>query len=573
MATIARVEYVQSPTHAAAGETFDINIALWNISTTAIPIMPHISSPQWGEVSYPIPSFTIEPNQGFTWAKGPFVMPNSQVVFTVQAKYRDWYDGLYKVGDSQTFVITLDSAPTSDGSITDKKVVVDLYEHSLPATSVTLNSPCHIKFTCRNDSGSTKTLVLTWGITGPSGDPVQEGSLDVNLMASLSYTFNGQDFQASQVGAYVIYATLEIEGQVVDSINTALLTVEELPDPDPPPEGYAGEIQSLSVLIAKGGLFGSVTFDEYQIPYANAKVGNEFRLKMPSKNTSAEAEKLGMHYVITKPDNTVIDITEYEIWPHTVEGDIMDFIEPQFSVIIIDQEGDWSVYVELLADGCSTPLDSMDSGLFTGVGSPDAPAGGYAGEILSLSVLIATGGLFGALTFDQYDIPYIGAKVNNEFRLRMNSKNTSTDNERLGMRYVITKPDTTIIDITQYEGLGSTGEGQEHEFIEPGFNVIKIDQIGDWSVYVELLADGCSTPLDSIDIGLFIGVEETQSTNIIELMVMVVVVMIMMQVMTPMMDLGESFGREPEKYAKKTSDIVVGGVTKGIKKVKEYFYE
>lgn len=150
---------------------------------------------------------------------------------------------------------------------------------------------------------------------------------------------------------------------------------------------YSGTIESLSVLVGAGSLTGT-TLTETTPPVTGVEEGQEFKIKMVARNTSSEGVKLGIHYVVTKPDGSTVDRTEFEAWPHTGADQLHEFIEPGIAVIGIDQVGDWTLEVELLAEDSTNVLDTMSIGLFTGVTERTGFGFGDLGEMIPMLILV-----------------------------------------------------------------------------------------------------------------------------------------------------------------------------------------
>ncbi len=152
-------------------------------------------------------------------------------------------------------------------------------------------------------------------------------------------------------------------------------------------EDYSGTIESLSVLVGAGSLMGT-SLTEVTPPVTGVKQGQEFKIKMVAKNTYSESLKMGIHYIITKPDGSTIDRTEFEAWPYTGSDQLHEFIEPGIAVIGIDQVGDWSLVVELLAEDSVNVLDTRSIALFTEVIEDTSFGLGDIGGMIPMLIMV-----------------------------------------------------------------------------------------------------------------------------------------------------------------------------------------
>lgn len=175
-------------------------------------------------------------------------------------------------------------------------------------------------------------------------------------------------------------------------------------------------------------------------------------------------------------------------------------------------------------------------------------AGPPSGSIVSVFVGVSSGGFAVWESFDRLALPYNAAVTDREFKLAIIGLNDSEVEYSMGVRYTITKPDGSTIVETAYETF-ETDPGVEHEFIEPGLTTLALDQTGDWSVKVELLAEGVDTPLDTFESGLFTGVEEAPKGTlggIADMIPMLLIVMVMSLMMNMMSDFGGTVQRAKE---------------------------
>jgi len=156
---------------------------------------------------------------------------------------------------------------------------------------------------------------------------------------------------------------------------------------DPPPGGFLGSIITVNVLVGSGGI-GGTALTEMTPPVTQLGTGNQFRIKVTALNESGGAEKLGLHYVITRPDGSIIERVEFEAWPYTGEGDEHTFIEPGIDIISIDQIDDWTLVVELLGGTVDNVLDSESITLFTGVTEETNLGFGTIGQMIPMLIMV-----------------------------------------------------------------------------------------------------------------------------------------------------------------------------------------
>jgi len=74
--------------------------------------------------------------------------------------------------------------------------------------------------------------------------------------------------------------------------------------------------------------------------------GNTVEIHVYGHNDTDSAKQLGMRLVVTRPDGTQEDSgIDWEWWPYTGAHGAHHFIFDDF--VAIDQEGSWTIYIEL----------------------------------------------------------------------------------------------------------------------------------------------------------------------------------------------------------------------------------
>ena len=230
-------------------------------------------------------------------------------------------------------------------------------------------------------------------------------------------------------------------------------------------------------------------------PVSGVEVDESFRLHVWGKNTSTESVKMGLRYVITKPTGATIERRVDELWPYTGPGDIHHFEEGPAGIATnfdIDEPGTWLLSLYLYGD--DVLLDMADMEMFTVTGEPPDDPITPLGKIDSVEIEVATGFLGGDR--DVLSLP-ASVQVDTNYWLRVVGLNKTSESLRLGLRYVITKPDNTTISDETMEMWPYTGGDKQHEFIEPALSQLTVDQSGEWRLKVELLGGTSKKVLDT----------------------------------------------------------------------------
>lgn len=330
-------------------------------------------------------------------ASGSFIPAGSPGTLTVNIY--TWYkgvDGYVHSDDSESRTITVTSTPsTYTGVITKKQL--DLGSGTkvdAPASGIVRDTRVLLRVSGRNTTTSTQRMGVKWVIKDPDGlirESYSVWELFPYTGAGSEHEFLGDRFAYNKVGTWSVNIELlmnEPNPVIVDSYGGTLCTVGAEGDGVPePPGGYKGVIETLSVLLGKGGIFDTI-FDPYSLPVVDVKIGYQFKLNVFARNTSTDAERLGLHYIITKPDGSAIENTILETWPYTGPGKLHEFVEPGFTQYEVDQAGKWTLKIELIAESISNILDARATDLFTEVQEAPASTWGTIGDMIPMLIII-----------------------------------------------------------------------------------------------------------------------------------------------------------------------------------------
>ncbi len=298
-------------------------------------------------------------------------------------------------------------------------------------------------------------------------------------------------------------------------------------------------------ITAKYVVHGTGTFGtETAIPAAAVQTIEWIKLKVIGRNTSTQSTKLSLHYTITKPSGTSMDDEIQEAFS-TPAGGEHTFIEPTITGFIVDELGEWTVLLELL-DELGTVLDSYSGLLLTAIGEEPAPEPGAG--ITELLVIHGTG----LLTGTEKVLPISGVQTGDWFKLKVTGVNPSSIALQMSLHYIITKPDGTVIEATEIEDWPYTGAGDSHTFIEPTVDAYSIDQVGNWTLLVELL--GGDSVLDTWQGTMFVDVVEAPPGmgDILGMLPSLVILMMLPMLM--------GFIEDPKPYIIATGQAVGKGV-------------
>lgn len=589
---------------ASAGETVEIHVYIKNQYSSAIGVMPKAVINGTVEAVFTVPYSDIPASYTYYFT-GHFTMPNANAEIRAESYYYG-VDGQWHFEDHQVRTINLDAAamkrlqinrdPTAGGVVTTSPdpstgTVYDGYYPEGTTVYVTANPNSGYRFlnwtgeltdttnptapvymtenriiTARFESTQVETKRLQI-----NRDPVAGGTVTVSPQPTSGTVYDGHYPE----GTTVIVTAHPNSGYVFGSWSGELTDTPNLSAPVYMTENRtvtahfevisAGNL-SIPILEVAGGTYAQGDSVAFSLKY---------NYKGPTQQGNLTIYfGVGTFFTVRHTNEAVrVDFLESADWvTRTMTG---SFLVPSDLA-----EDTYSIRVKLeLDDGDSVTDTNWDRVTVTPGGDvPPLPPGGYAGTIESLSILLGKGGLLN-ITLTPYSPPIPDVVVGNQFQLNVFAKNTSDGAERLGLHYVITKPDGSTIDNTVLEAWPYTGAGKEHEFIEPGVSRLDVDQEGPWTLVVELIVDGADNVLDTMTTDLFTDVQEAPPSTfegIGSMISMMIVMMMLMMMMEQTRDIYEPAGTPPRP--KPVTEGVVRGVKgvakyagKGIKKVTEYY--
>ncbi len=305
------------------------------------------------------------------------------------------------------------------------------------------------------------------------------GSLTVNIAGGQAQVVSGTFIMPAWDAIIIVMVYLFIN--VWDFDNYATHTVSWIA----PPGTISGEITKTEIEV-----------DSHQTspPVSGVAVGDDFLLHVWGKNTSTESVKMGLRYVITSPTGATIERRIDEAWPYTGSGQTHKFVEGPAGLtgrFDVDEPGTWLLQLYLYGD--DNLVDMLDVEMFTATGEPPEDPDIIAGEIISVEMEIATGFMGGSR--ELLSLP-ANVQVGTNFWLRVIGLNETSESLRLGIRYVITRPDGSTISDETMEMWPYTGGNDQHEFYEPQTS-LNINQSGEWNLKVELLGGSEKQVLDT----------------------------------------------------------------------------
>ncbi len=490
---LVRVEY---PPEAQAGELVTIRVFIKNVYSVAIYIAPVALVNDTIPVVFSVTSGVAQPGVTY-YFEGTFTMPSENAVITAYCGY--WgEDQAWHWEDTLTVTVNLTGVVGElDASIFSKKLKIGYSETELPIprSGVEQGQSGLMFVEVRNDSLENAKLFITWTISGGPNNDIKETYDDWEMGTTnpgSTHQFIGDRFTFDEVGAYVIHIQVYVEGV------------------DGPVDDFVGEIATVEAAVDVETLEVDITI-----------IGTGHVITLPA---SIEGKTTWHHNDTgTFPSGTDVRVTavpnagyEFDHWSDEIVGGVSTS-NPAYVQPMTERRTVKAHFVEI------------------GNGNGNGNGGVYSGIIESLNVLVGAGSLFGT-TLNEFTPPVADIKEGQEFKIKMIAKNTSDETVKMGIHYVITKPDGSVIDRTEFEIIPDTVAGELHEFIEPGIAVIGIDQIGDWSLMVELLAEDPTNVLDTRSIVLFTGVTEStggfsQLGEMIPMLILVMMMSMMMQVM------------------------------------------
>lgn len=487
---LIKVEY---PSEAQAGQLVTIQVYIKNLYSAPIYIAPAAIVNDTIPVVFSVTSCVAQPGVTYLFT-GTFTMPSENAVITTWSAY--WgVDEVWHWEDSITVTVQLAGVVGElDASIFSKKLKIGYSEteQPIPRSNVELGQSGLMYVEVRNDSLEDVKLYIAWTISGGPSNEIKEtyGDWEVGTTdPGATHRFIGDRFTFDETGTYRIHIQVYIEGVdgPVDDFEGVIATVET-----------AVEVETLEVDITPIGT-GHVT---------TLPASQEGKTTWHHNDTG------------TFPSGTDVQVTavpnagyEFDHWSDKIVGGVST-TNP--------------AYVQSMTERRSVKAHFKEVGAVVE----------YSGTIESLSVLVGAGSIAGTV-LNEFSPPVTGVEEGQQFKIKMIAKNTSAETVKMGIHYVVTRPDGSKIDRTEYEMAPDTGPDQLHEFIEPGISIIDIDQIGDWTLEVELLAEEFIGVLDARSVSLFTGVTERTGYglgDIGEMIPMLILVMMMSMMMQFMED-------------------------------------
>lgn len=445
-------------------------------------------------------------------------------------------DGSWIVDDHTSVVVADVEAPEYPASdIADFDLVVPIGAYNLGAeihfTGVYKHKGVAI-------SGSL-AISLGTGVWPTFSEVADLGSIPVSFSAS--YDWKSADLS----GVIVLPATL-VSGQTY-SVRGTLRTDDGAQEIDTDwsvitvIEGVPGEVAG-EIVYAKI----RIGWTEYNLPVPGVQLGDDFKLIVKVKNTSTVPFAPYLYYKITRPNEPSIEriihtgslsLGEEHTFYEDPEG-LPTYFE-------VTSSGTWLLYLEL-QDENGNVLDTYQGEMFT-VASEEPPNGEPVegiGKITEVTIIHGTN-TFG----NEFSPPLSGVKTGEWFKIKVSGTNEASGVIKLGLHYIITKPSGATIERTIYE-LDFTEPGGSTTFIEGPAGIedaFNIDQLGNWSLYLEWLGvDG--QVADTWQGDILTGVEQgAEAFSILELIPMMIMVMMMSMIM--------SFVEEPAAFIEKAGKV------------------
>ena len=309
-----------------------------------------------------------------------FAMPNQQVVVTVWSWY--WSAEGWVQDDVGSVTVVIGAGPaTRAAAITTKILRVDPtvfsgYDTPFPASDVPVGSRIKLKIGIENTGEDTFEIGFRYVITDPGNNTETETAWK-NLAAGGIHTFIQPTFQGWPVELagtwHVLLELIDSYGTVYDSFNGVLFTT-------------VGTVGGEPDLLTDVKLLVSDITGTVSIPAVGLTVNQRFQIMASGLNPGPGPANMGLTWQIVKPDGGILSGVRHEsIW--TNEGNIQQFIEPSIGSITIDQEGEWSMSLELLRGADDTVIDTWQ-GVILDAGA--APPGGFGGigDIFSIIPLM-----------------------------------------------------------------------------------------------------------------------------------------------------------------------------------------
>lgn len=514
-----------SPVTAQQGDQVLVGVYIKNLWTAGIYIIP-LGSVNGAELDFADQYKAVEAGDTVSWAQF-FTMPNKTVTVRVGGWY--WSEESSWIKNDEK-IVTVELSGADPGKIEVTSLVVPGSANPGEAVSISI--------TVRNDFSTSKNVKVLAVmnnvdiVVSPESSTVAAGNLKTFVS---SFTMPTVDAIIGVGSFYEDAGAWLPSGGSTDRVSVA---------GDEPPVS--------NIVITKVEL----EYDETRgtAPVSDVPLGNEGLVHVYRKNNGTTSQKVCVAWTVTDPDSVTVEQYQTCETFNTGPGETDDFIGGRFD---LDKLGSYMINVLLyVSPDLVDPVDSYNGVLC--IVASTAPPNGDEG-ISKASVWTGELGLWAELS--EQIPPATGVKTNYMFKIEVVGVNPSTEASRMGIHYIITKPDESTIEKTVEEAWPYTGGGESHTFKEPaGINeAYSSDQVGSWSILVELLDDG--VVIDEWS-GVLFDVEQAPMSawDIMGMIPYMMVIMMLGMVMQNMPVIQETVRREAPKLAEK-----------GIEKTKGWF--
>ncbi len=253
--------------------------------------------------------------------------------------------------------------------ITSKSLFVDTglfagYETPIPAQEVPTGSAVRLYIAVENTSSVTYELGFRYTITDPAGAPHTEDVAWKNLNPGGTHTFAQPTVGGWTValsGTFnVLIEIIDREGIVYAEYDGELFSTVGIVGGEPQ---FINDVQLLFSDVS-----GTLT-----PPTTGITVNQRFQIMAKGLNPGPGSSQMALKWVVLKPDMSTVNGIDYEsFW--TNQGNSQGFIVPDLGSITVDQEGQWSMVLELLRGEDEVLIDTWEGNIFTA--GPAPPGGG-----------------------------------------------------------------------------------------------------------------------------------------------------------------------------------------------------
>ena len=252
------------------------------------------------------------------------------------------------------------------------------YDMPIPVSAVPINSRVKLKIGVENTSSVTYELGFKYTITDPEGTPHTEATAWKNLNPGGVHTFvqptiNGWTITLTGT-FYVLIEIIDREGNVYANYDDELFRTVGV--------GEGGEEEYITdVQLLFSDVSGTLT-----PPTTGITVNQRFQIMARGLNPGPGSSQMALRWGVLRPDGSSVSGIDYEsFW--TNQGNSQGFIVPDLGSITVDQEGQWSMTLELLRGADEDLIDTWQENIFT-AGPAPPPGGGLFGAIGSIFDII-----------------------------------------------------------------------------------------------------------------------------------------------------------------------------------------